>query len=48
MVTVNVLMLCLLKKPLPELLELPVYVTLADIVLPGLIDSEVIWYIGLG
>jgi hypothetical protein len=47
MVTVNVL-LCLLKKPLPEPPELPVYATVADIASPGLIVSEVIWYIGLG
>jgi hypothetical protein len=47
MVTVNVL-LCLPKEPLPELPELPEYVTLAEIASPGSIDSEVIWYIGLG
>jgi hypothetical protein len=47
MVAMNVL-LCLPKKPLPEPPEVPVYVTLADISSPGLIVSEVIWYIGLG
>jgi hypothetical protein len=50
MVTVNVLLELLpgsrAKNPDPP--ELPVYVTLADIVSPGLMVSEVIRYIGPG
>jgi hypothetical protein len=34
MVTENVLLLCLLKKPLPEPPELPLYATVADILSP--------------